>query len=159
MARYPHSAGTAGRAGLDGKRQRGHRGALNAPYVKCLTDKDVEKYSKRYETYVRSKTTDSLVDSFILLASRAAGMAVNIKDIDADQKEPKNDYIINKEVSGLAGSLALRCGRLLAVANAALITTRHMTFANPEGTAVEIPGAQQIPEHSAPIPEHSPETC
>jgi len=33
--------------------------------VKRLSDKDVEKYTKRYETYVGSKTTESLIDSFI----------------------------------------------------------------------------------------------
>ena len=49
---------------------------LTHEQVKRLTDKDVEKYSKRYETYVGSKTTNSLIDSFISLASKAVGMAV-----------------------------------------------------------------------------------
>ena len=31
--------------------------------VKRLSDKDVEKYTKRYEIYVGSRTTDSLIDS------------------------------------------------------------------------------------------------
>ena len=48
-----------------------------------------------------------MIDSLIFLVSKAVGMAVEIKDIDAYQKELKNDYIINKELSGLAGSLAL----------------------------------------------------
>ena len=54
--------------------------------LKRVTDKDVEKYSKRYETYVGSKTTDSLIDSFIFLVSNAIGMTVKIKDVDAYQK-------------------------------------------------------------------------
>ena len=44
------------------------------------------------------------------------------------QKELKNDYIIRSELSSFAGKLALRCGSLLAVANAALITTKHIDF-------------------------------
>ena len=56
-------------------------------------------------------------------------MAVEIKDIDAYQKELKNDYIISKELSNLAGNLALKCGRFLALANVALITTKHISFA------------------------------
>ena len=56
-------------------------------------------------------------------------MAVDIKEIDAYQKELKNDYIINKAISNLADNLALKCGRLLALANAALITTKHIDFA------------------------------
>jgi len=55
-------------------------------------------------------------------------MTINIKDIDAYQKELRNDYIINKELSNLAGNLALKCRRFLAAANAALITTKHIDF-------------------------------
>ena len=101
---------------------------LTHEQVKRLSDKDVEKYTKRYETYVGSKTTESLIDSFIFLLTKAVGMSVNIKDIDAYQKELRNDYIINKELSNLAGSLALKCGRFLGAANAALITTKHIDF-------------------------------
>ena len=101
---------------------------LTHEQVKRLSDKDVEKFTKRYETYVGSKTTESLIDSFIFLVSKAVGMSVNIKDIDAYQKDLRNDYIINKELSNLAGNLALKCGRFLAAANAALITTKHIDF-------------------------------
>jgi len=60
-----------------------------------------------------------------MLATKALGMVVRVKDADALQNELKNDYIITKELSALADGLALRCGRLLAVANAALITRKH----------------------------------
>ena len=39
--------------------------ALTPEDVKCLTDKDIEKYSKRYETSVGSKTTKSVIGSMI----------------------------------------------------------------------------------------------
>ncbi|KAJ7390848.1 hypothetical protein OS493_022407 [Desmophyllum pertusum] len=97
---------------------------LTHEQVKRLSDKDVEKYTKRYETYVRLKTTDSLVDSVIFLVSKAVGMVADITDINDYQRELKNDYIINQELSILAGSAALKCGRFLALANAALITTK-----------------------------------
>ena len=54
---------------------------LTHEQVKRLSDKDVEKYTKRYETYVGSKTTESLIDSFIFLATKTIGMFVNIKDL------------------------------------------------------------------------------
>ena len=85
-----------------------------------------------------SKTTESLIDSFIFLATKAVGMAVKIKDVDAYQKELRNDYILNKELSNMAGNLALKCGRFLAAANAALITTKHVDF------------SRQLPEPSHP---------
>ena len=92
------------------------------------SDKDVQKYSKRYEAYIGNKTTDSLIDSAIMLFSKGVGMAVSIDDVKELQKELKNDYIINQELSSLAGGLALRCGRWLALAKAALITTKHIKF-------------------------------
>ena len=55
-------------------------------------------------------------------------MVVKIKDIEAYQEELRNDYILNKELSNLAANLSLKCGRFLAAANSALITTKHIDF-------------------------------
>ena len=86
---------------------------LTHEQVKRLTDKDVEKNSKQQEAYIGSKTTESL-------------MVVKVDDVKKLQQDLKNDYIINQELSYLAGGIALRCRRLLALANAALITTKHI---------------------------------
>ena len=51
-----------------------------------------------------------------------------IDDVNELQKELKNNYVINQELSSLARDLALRCGRWLVLANAALITTKHIKF-------------------------------
>ena len=112
---------------------------LTHDQVKRLPDKDIQKYSKRYEAYIINKTTKSLIDSAIMLFSKGVGMAVPIDDVKELQKELKNDYIINQELSSLAGGLALRCGRGLALASAALITTRHINF-------------KKEPEHDVPPP-------
>ena len=101
---------------------------LTHEQVKHLSDKDVQKYSKRYEAYIRNKTTDSLIDSALMLLTKGVGLVVLIDDVNELQKELKNDYIINQELSSLAGGLALRCSRWLALANAALITTKHVKF-------------------------------
>ena len=74
--------------------------------MKHLSDKDVAKLYKRYEAYIRNKTTESLIDSFLMLVSKVVGMVV-VKEL---QKELKNDCIINQELSSFAGGLALRCG-------------------------------------------------
>ena len=99
---------------------------LTHEQVKRLTDKEVEKYSKRQEAYIGSKTTESLIDSFLLLASKGLGLVVKVDDVEKLQQDLKNDYIISQELSSLAGGIALRCGRWLALANAALITTKHI---------------------------------
>ena len=96
--------------------------------VKRLDDKDVVRHYKRYETYVGAKTTETLIDSFLSFSTKALGWVVKLKDVDALHNELKNDYIITKEMSTLSGGLALRCGRLLAIANAFLITAKHIDF-------------------------------
>ena len=117
--------------------------------VKRFSDKDVPKYIKRYETYVGSKTTESLIDSCIFLVTKAVGMAVDIKDIHAYQKELRNDYIISQELSNLAGNLALKCGRFLDLANEALITTKHIDF-TAHLERKDKAKLKEIPEHTSP---------
>ena len=90
------------------------------------------KHYKRYETYVGAKMTETLIESFLSFATKALSMAVRIKDSDALQNELKSDYIITKELFNLSGSLALRCGRMLAVGNVFLITAKHVDFSAEE---------------------------
>ena len=101
---------------------------LTHDQVKRLSDKDVQKYSKRYEAYIDNKTTESLIDSTLMLYSKGIGMVVSIDDVKKLQEELNNDYIVNQELSSLAGGLALCFGRLLVVANAAFITAKHIKF-------------------------------
>ena len=99
--------------------------------VKRLSEKGVQKYYKRYEAYMGTKTTEAMVDSFIMLLSRGLGKVLPIGDVKALQEELNADYIITQELSTLAGGLALRFGRYLALANTALITAKHIVFETP----------------------------
>ena len=101
---------------------------LTHDQAKRLSDKNVQKYCKRYEAYIGNKTTEALVDSFIMLYSKVVGKVVQIDDVEALQYELNTDYIITQELSTLAGGLALRFGRFLALANTALITAKHIKF-------------------------------
>ena len=107
---------------------------LTHDQVKRLSDKEVMRAHKRYETYVGAKTTETLIDSFLSFATKALGVVVRLKDADALHAELKNDYIMT--TSSLSGGLALRCGRMLAVANAFLITAKHVDFSNAEQSSV-----------------------
>ena len=106
--------------------------ALTHEQVRRLDDKDVIRHYKRYETYVGAKTTETLIESFLTFSVKALGLLVKLEDTQALQNELKNDYIITKELSNLSGNIALRCGRLLAVANAFLITAKHVDFSAEE---------------------------
>ena len=101
---------------------------LTHEQVRRLDEKDVMKYSKRYQAYAGAMTTETLIESFLAFSVKALGWAVKLKDTKALQNELKNNYIITKELSNLSGNIALRCGRLLAVANALFITANHVDF-------------------------------
>ena len=102
---------------------------LTHEQVRRLEDKDVMRHYKRYEIYVGAKTTETLIESFLSFSTKALSLGVLLKGTEALQNELKNDYIITKELSNISGNLALRYGRLLAVANAFLNTAKHVDSA------------------------------
>ena len=56
---------------------------LTHEQVRRLEDKDVMRHYKRYETYVGAKTTETLIESFLSLSTKAIGMLVRLKDTEA----------------------------------------------------------------------------
>ena len=139
---------------------------LTHEQVRRLDEKDVIRHIKRYQAHVGAKTTETLIESFLAFSTKALGSIVKLKDAEALQNELKNDYIITKEVSSLSGSIALKCGRLLAVANAFLITAKHVDFSKEEqplplhpsrdSGGYPLAGVDELPgfEHCSEIGEH-----
>ena len=127
---------------------------LTHEQLKRLTDKEVEKYYKRYETFVGSKTTESMVDSLLTLLTRGLQMVVEIDDIDAMKRELKEDFIINKEMTDFVGSLSLKYGKFLAPISAALITAKHIDFNSHLQIKDESKKLEEIPQHTSPTAEH-----
>ena len=75
---------------------------LTHAQVRRLEDKEVMKHYKRYETYVGAKTTETLIESFLLSSTKALSLLVRLKHTEALQNELKNDYIGTKEVSNIS---------------------------------------------------------
>ena len=98
--------------------------------MRRLEDKDVMRHYKRYEAYVGAKTNETMIDGFLSFSVKTLGAVVRIKDPDALHNELKNDYVITKELSAFSGAIALGCGRLLAIANAIVITLKHIDFSH-----------------------------
>ena len=96
--------------------------------VKRLDDKDVLKYYKRYEAYVGSNTTESMIENFLSLSIKAAGLVVKIDDENALKDALKNNFSINKELSQFFGGITLKFGRTAAVVSSLLIAAKHADF-------------------------------
>ena len=97
-----------------------------------------------------------MIDGILHLTTKGIGSLVKIKDADALKNDLKADYVITKELSDLSGLIALRCGHMLAVVNAFLITaSKHVDYSYDEvipEQITEIP--EQITEQSSGISEH-----
>ena len=72
--------------------------------VKRLSDKDVQKYLKRYEAYIGNKTTDSLIDSALMLLTKGVGLAVPI-DVKELQKNSRTTTLSTRSFHPLLETL------------------------------------------------------
>jgi len=135
---------------------------LTQDQVRLLDEKDIIKYNKRYETYVGSKTNDSITNNFLSLAIKGAGTIVEFDDAEALKNELKSDFIINKELSKFSGGLALKFGSALAIVNAVAIIAKHVVFISEAAvnaaaiTAKHVNISVQITEQSPVITEELP---
>ena len=93
--------------------------------IKRLTKKDVEKYFKRYEASLSSKTCDAIVDTFIQLSCRGLAYFLPI-DREKLLNNLKKDFMVKRELYTIAGGLYLRYGSYMAAASAALLTLNNL---------------------------------
>ena len=98
---------------------------LTQEQIKRLTKKDVEKYFKRYEASLSSKTCDAIVDTFIQLSCRTLSYFLPI-DREKLLNNSKKDFMDKRELYIIAGGLYLRYGSYMAAASAALLTLNNL---------------------------------
>ena len=99
---------------------------LTQEQIKRLSKKDVEKYFKRYEASLSSKTCDAIVDALILQLS-CRGLAYFLPlDQEKLLNNLKKDFMVKRELYTIAGGLYLRYGSYMAAASAALLTLNNL---------------------------------
>ena len=96
--------------------------------VKKLSEKDVEKYFNRYQAVMGKKISGGVVDSSLQLISKIISYLVPVDDIDALCKDLKNDDLVNRELTNIVGLLALKSGRLAALASGLFQVAKHVKF-------------------------------
>lgn len=82
---------------------------------------------------------DILLDGFLKLVTKGIGMTVRIDNTEKLHEDLKNDYIIQQELSSLAGLLSMKCGRLMACASAMFHVANHIVIESKtdETTSIE----------------------
>ena len=96
--------------------------------VKKLSVKDVDKYYNRYQAVLGKKISSGLVDSSLQLVSQVISYVVPVDDIEALCLDLKNDDLVNRELTNIVGLLALKAGRLAALASGAFQVAKHVKF-------------------------------
>ena len=96
--------------------------------IKKLSVKDVDKYYNRYQAVLGKKINGGLVDSSLQLVSKIISYMVPVDDIDALCKDLKNDDLVNRELTNIVGLLALKAGRLAALASGLFQVAKHVKF-------------------------------
>ena len=94
--------------------------------VKKLSVKDIEKYYNRYQAVLGKKISGGLVDSSLQLVSQVISYMVPVDDIEALCKDLKNDDLVNRELTNIVGLLALKAGRLAALASGLFQVAKHV---------------------------------
>ena len=79
-------------------------GQLTQEQIKRLSKKDVEKFFKRYEASLSSKTCDAIVDTFIQLSCRGLAYFLPI-DREKLLNNLKKDFMVKRELYTIAGGL------------------------------------------------------
>ena len=97
---------------------------LTQEQIKRLSKKDVEKFFKRYEASLSSKTCDAIVD-IIQLSCRGLAYFLPI-DREKLLNNLKKDFMVKRELYTIAGGLCLRYGSYMAAASAALLTLNNL---------------------------------
>ena len=98
---------------------------LTQEQIKRLSKKDVEKYFKRYETSISSKTCEAIVDGFLQLSCRGLAYFLPL-DQEKLLNNLKKDFMVKRELYVIAGGLYLRYGGYMAAASAALLTLNNL---------------------------------
>ena len=94
--------------------------------IKKLSEKDVEKYFNRYQAVMGKKINGGLVDSSLQLVSKLISYLVPVDDIEALCSDLKNDDLVNRELTNIVGLLALKAGRLTALASGIFQVAKHV---------------------------------
>ena len=96
--------------------------------IKKLSVKDVEKYYNRYQAVLGKKISGGLLDSSLQLVSQVISYIVPVDDIEALCLDLKNDDLVNRELTNIVGLLALKAGRLAALASGLFQVAKHVKF-------------------------------
>ena len=72
------------------------------------------------------KINGGLVDSSLQLVSKVISYMVPVDDIEALCVDLKNDDLVNRELTNIVGLLALKAGRLAALASGLFQVAKHV---------------------------------
>ena len=98
---------------------------LTQDQIKRLSKKDVEKYFKRFEASLSSKTCGAIVETFLQASAKALCFFLPLEQ-EKFLNGLKNNFIVNRELNLIAGSLYLKYGKYMAAASASRLAANSL---------------------------------
>ena len=112
-----------------------------------LSEKDLLKYHRIYQSTLASTINDVFSKNAIKLYSKFASLMIPIDNEEKLYEDLRNDYILTTELDRWTGWLALRMGGLAAVVTTSMLTVSHVDFgAKPCCRQLEL--SSQVPNSS-----------
>ena len=99
--------------------------SLTQDQVKKLSEQDVEKYFKRYEASLSSKTCNAMAYTFLQLSGKALAHFLPVDEGNL-LKDLNDNFMVMRELGMVAGGLSLKYGRYMAIASAAILTAKNV---------------------------------
>ena len=82
--------------------------SLNQDKVKKITEQDVEKYFKRYEAPLPSKTCNAKIDTFLQLSYNAMAHFLLV-DEGKLVKDSNDNLMVRRELGMISGGFSMKC--------------------------------------------------
>ena len=115
---------------------------LTQDQIKRLSKKDVEKYFKRCEASLSTKTCGAIVETFLQASAKALCFFQPL-DQETFLRGLENYFIVNRELNLIAGSLYLKYGKYMTAASASLLAANSLKL---EEEAVKEPLKEPVKE-------------
>ena len=97
--------------------------------IEKLSDKDIEKYYKIYDSTYSSLVSNNIVNGVLSGFSKLVGLIFPVHDADKLSNDLQNNFLVTSQFRNFTGKLAYHYGPLLALTASSIIILNNINFA------------------------------
>lgn len=113
-----------------GKTQDFLKKQLTLQELNCLSEKDLLKFYKIYQTNLALRVNESFSKMAVQGYTKLVSWLLPVKDKDKLYNDLRNDYILMNELDRWTGWFSLKMGSLMSLVSVSLITVSNIEFSD-----------------------------